>query len=92
MSDELISRQALLDWLAPYLHTGEKVDVVCLIEDIHLMKAIESATVRRGRWEEIRDAYGKLEGWLCPCGREVKSKDNFCPNCGADMRGKDDAT
>ena len=41
--------------------------------------------VKRGRWEEIRNAYGEFEGWLCECGREVKSKDKFCPSCGALM-------
>lgn len=41
--------------------------------------AADVAEVRHGRWEEIRDPYGNLEGWLCECGREVKSKDNYCP-------------
>ena len=41
--------------------------------------------VKHGKWEEIMDPYGRIEGWLCECGREVKSKDNYCPNCGARM-------
>lgn len=42
--------------------------------------------VKHGKWEEIRDAYGKLEGWIhTECGREVKIKENFCPYCGAKM-------
>jgi len=47
------------------------------------------AEVRHGRWEEIRDPYGNLEGWLCECGREVKSKDNYCPSCGVRMDKED---
>lgn len=36
--------------------------------------------------EEIRDAYGQLEGWFhIECGREVKIKENYCPYCGAKM-------
>ena len=45
--------------------------------------------VKHGKWEEIMDPYGRIEGWLCECGREVKSKDNYCPNCGAMMDGGD---
>ena len=44
--------------------------------------------VRQGKWEEIRDAYGQLEGWMCKeCGREMKAKENYCPHCGAKMDG-----
>ena len=50
--------------------------------------AANSRPVVYGEWEEIRDPYGKIEGWLCKCGNESKSKTNFCPHCGADMRGK----
>lgn len=36
--------------------------------------------VKHGKWGEIRDAYGKPEGWIhTECGREVKIKENFCP-------------
>lgn len=59
-------------------------------EAVDRLPPADVAPVRHGRWEEIRDAYGKLEGWLCKCGREVKSKDNYCPNCGAKMDGGDD--
>lgn len=44
--------------------------------------------VKHGHWEEIRDAYGQLEGWMCKkCGREMKAKENYCPTCGAKMDG-----
>ena len=42
--------------------------------------------LKHGKWEEIRDAYGQLEGWIhTECGREVKIKENYCPCCGARM-------
>ncbi len=50
--------------------------------------AVDVAEVKHGEWEEIRNAYGEIEGWLCKCGREVKSKENYCPACGAKMDGK----
>lgn len=48
--------------------------------------AADVAPVAHGRWEEIRDPYGMLTGWIHKeCGREVKCADNYCPNCGAKM-------
>lgn len=42
--------------------------------------------IKHGKWEEIRDSYGQLEGWIhIECGREVKIKENYCPYCGAKM-------
>ena len=65
-------------------------DYAAAWSEIAHMPAAEVAPVRHGRWEEVRDAYGKLEGWLCECGREVKSKDNYRPNCGARMDKEDE--
>ena len=42
--------------------------------------------VKHGHWDEIRGAYGKLEGWIHRgCGRMSMAKDNYCPKCGARM-------
>lgn len=44
--------------------------------------------VRNGEWDEIRDAYGHLEGWIHrDCGRMSMAKENYCPNCGTKMGG-----
>lgn len=53
-----------------------------IVEDF---PAADVAQVRHGKWEKIRNPYGNIEGWLCGCGREVKSKDKYCPNCGVKM-------
>lgn len=63
----------------------ENIGLAVARKAIDALPAADVAEVRHGRWEEIRDPYGNLEGWLCECGREVKSKDNYCPNCGAPM-------
>lgn len=69
----LLSPEEATDYLAEYLDEIPAVDV---------------QEIRRGKWEEIRDAYGQLEGWMCKeCGREMKAKENYCPNCGAKMDG-----
>ena len=41
-----------------------------------------------GEWEK-EDEYGDL--WVCDqCGCASEYRDNFCPNCGSDMRGNND--
>lgn len=67
------------------LQYGDRKHIRKMVEDI---PAADVRPVVYGEWEEIRDPYGKIEGWLCKCGSESKSKTDFCPHCGADMRGK----
>ena len=89
---EYIEREALLELYqidGPENETGH-VPLPVIRQNIMDIPAADVAEVRHGRWEEVRDAYGNLEGWLCECGREVKSKDNYCPHCGALMDGKED--
>lgn len=39
-------------------------------------------------WEEIYNAYGKTEKWMCHnCGHDVYCTSNFCPECGRVMTG-----
>lgn len=56
------------------------------IEAVEKLPVADVAPMKHGEWEEIRDAYGQLEGWMCKkCGRETKAKENYCPSCGAKM-------
>ena len=42
----------------------------------------------RSYWEEIYNAYGKTEKWMCHnCGHTVNYASNFCPECGHIMTG-----
>lgn len=42
--------------------------------------------VKHGKWDEIRDGYGKIEGWIHKgCGRMSMRKDEYCSKCGALM-------
>ena len=84
--DEYIKREDAINLL--WLYADESCDSV--VSDFENLPAATVAEVRHGRWEEIRDPYGNLEGWLCECGREVKIKDDFCPSCGARMDKEDE--
>ena len=64
--------------------------MVCAYEELLNMvvylPTADVQEVRHGKWETIIDAYGHIEGWLHKeCGRQVTSKDEYCPNCGAKM-------
>lgn len=60
-----------------------------------LIESVPAADVRpvvRGRWEWMgpcRDNGGRLWATCPACGERQRLGDytNFCPNCGADMRG-----
>lgn len=69
-----------------YYHLyGRKSDVV--FEEI-------PNPVRHGRWEVIDDTEFRVTGWYCSlCNYQISDrygKYNYCPNCGADMRGEQD--
>ena len=73
--------------------------VLCDVEQlIYSTPTIDAAQVRRrGEWvfviESVRPYKTEIEERCSLCGRYVRRygtqpQDNFCPNCGADMRGE----
>ena len=58
------------------------------------IKALEEPERRKGKWERHYCEDGNPDGWQCDCCGEWfyfgDMKPNFCPNCGADMRGDTD--
>lgn len=62
------------DWILSFIESQPTADV---------------QEVRHGKWEEIRDAYGKLEAWIHrDRGRFSMAKENYCPKCGAKMNNE----
>ena len=58
-------------------------------------QAADVAPVRHGRWEKQRGIYSCSEcGMTCPYDVQADVIEywacNYCPNCGADMRGSND--
>lgn len=78
IDDELIEKEE--GWL----------DGTCLVipkQTIYDAPTVDARPIEYKHWETIYNAYGEIEGWICECGREVKSKDNYCPSCGGKMDG-----
>lgn len=90
---EYIERQKVIDMLKNAAlisdEDGEYSGYCTEDVDIESIPAADVAPVVHGSWEPIIDPYGKIEGWLCECGRESKEMCNYCPNCGAKMDGKE---
>ena len=98
--NDLISRQAAIDAFLTeltkrerknLLHTWSTVEVKYFVVD--MLEKSPSAQ-RTGRWIYNDEAYpgGNPYGhYECDqCGEYVPHKTNYCPNCGADMRGEQD--
>ena len=65
----------------------------CWVDDtldyIDSEQAADVAPVRHGRWLHHTMICGHIHAECSEC-RKVRIIDNFCPNCGADMRGIND--
>ena len=89
-------REKLIEILRVPIYPHLDADPAEVVADYLLDNGV---TVReRGRWEIYDDGYG-CELMYCPiCKSEFYDGDNdtidqlhnFCPNCGADMRGEED--
>ena len=76
------------DFNSKMMYVGSINALTAMEDGLSDIPAADVRPVDRGAWEEIRDPYGKIEGWICKCGSESRIKSDFCPYCGADMRGK----
>ena len=94
MNDDLISRQNAVDAI---LELSEKVADEMLFIDaiVDEIENIPSAEPERHRGEWIEDGHERGFSECSKCGYIAVSVIterlyNFCPNCGADMRGTDE--
>ena len=83
-----------------YYHPYSKSTTIPITEAIARIDLIPSADVQpvvHGEWIEMRDPWGDDPYYNCSCcgdafvlmeGTPKDNNYNFCPNCGADMRGE----
>ena len=89
---DLISKQAVLDGIAEWIVNGyadSEADCSHISSLVTHLPSVEN----KGEWIADIDKWGDVvttvNGYTCSkCGTFNSDKDNFCPNCGADMRGK----
>lgn len=96
---DLIKREDAIQELGEYLMMDAQMEYSgTASEDIedwkdlaeHILKDIPSAEPKQGEWERIpysMTAYGRR---CSLCHFKVGNPTNFCPNCGARMKGADD--
>ena len=79
--DDYIKREALRDALY-------NADAITMngVKILNQFPAADVVPVRHGRWKRC----GKNLGECSECGEVVAIRNNYCPNCGAEMRGCND--
>ena len=94
---EYIERETLLKHTIALNNPHELGENVVPVSDIEAAPAADVKTVRHGRWFLLDECAN--EGVYCSvCHKKVyrkeyanvKLKSKYCPNCGANMMGKED--
>lgn len=90
--DEYISRQTAIDDLREILNDPNcPLFVSATVHQI--LESIPAADVRPVVYAEAEQIFdnpytGQMITTCSRCTRKISKKDNFCPNCGADLRGR----
>ena len=97
-----ISRQAAIDALkkisfSHWFECGEylsedarEIEIISSSKALEVIEALPPVQPERkkGRWLYNRNEDGWKEWWTCDqCGKTFSYAGNFCPNCGAKMKG-----
>lgn len=83
-NDDCISRQEVINLIDSY----GGIDYQARQDMIKIIKKKPSIKPKTGNWKRIgkRGEYA----YICSqCNNESMYKTNFCPNCGADMKGEE---
>lgn len=97
MASDLISRKALLDLYDGLEGKGLRIPIDVLILNIEDQPTVDSVEVVHGEWINHFDDLFPAESYqeCSVCHHETMGyllEDNYCPNCGADMRGEKNAS
>lgn len=83
-------------WSECFHNCGKRPERETVFYAKYLVNGKGYRKVERGEWvDKPTGAYGRMQSWCTACGNHsgiggIKSNRHkpFCPNCGADMRGK----
>ena len=80
---KMIEANKVVPLIRLILLDNPNIEKICEgMQDVVNIHTIEAEPVKRGRW---------IDGMKCSeCGQIDWTKPNYCPNCGADMRGEEE--
>ena len=85
--DDLISRAEVMKHMHFHINEDSKTEGYVRTEDILSIPAVE----RKGKWIHYDEGDFDYDYKCSNCGYTVWDNSDFCPNCGVDMRGEEDA-
>lgn len=104
MDKEYIEREKVKEVIKLFgkgaIEDGQKVldpvdDIILLAKAMDMLPTADVAEVRHGEWkiesDPINDPKGYFIRIVCSeCGLKTGQKSNYCPNCGAKMKGAEE--
>ena len=90
---KMIEAKKVVPLIRLILFDNPNIEKICKgMQDVVNIHTIEAEPVRHGRWETNSDRPDSLICSICKCGFDMWKHDphNYCPSCGADMRGEEE--
>ena len=90
---KMIEAKKVVPLIRLILLDNPNIEKICKgMQDVVNIHTIEAEPVRHGRWETNSDRPDSLICSICKCGFDMWKHDphNYCPNCGAYMRGEEE--
>ena len=90
---KMIEAKKVVPLIRLILFDNPNIEKICKgMQDVVNIHTIEAEPVRHGRWETNSDRPDSLICSICKCGFDMWKHDphNYCPNCGAYMRGEEE--
>ena len=84
MNNDLISREALKKTIEPLIEDGRIYDILSYIDNA---PTVEERPQGEWKFSQGVTTQGSLKCPFCDYRDYHNTNSNFCPNCGADMRG-----